>query len=219
MTKAIVFDLWHTLAYEKSMKENPVVTTAKILGKDFNFGFMKRVEVGFMLRKFSSEREAMESLCRKLGVDPDGRLVDSLKNVWFSQGKKIVFFPEVIPSLESLKKKRYKLALLSNTDCFSMGSFIDKRFLRLFDVLAFSFEIGKIKPDRRIFTWTLERLGTRPEEAVMVGDNIGDDLEPAGKIGMKCVLMRREGDQTAVTQRMGSYGNTIRSLDELENFL
>ena len=47
------------------------------------------------------------------------------------------------------------------------------------------------KPDLRIFRIALERADCKPEEAVMVGDRIDNDIIPAKKIGMKTVWIKQ----------------------------
>ena len=43
------------------------------------------------------------------------------------------------------------------------------------------------KPDPRIFLWALERAGCRPQDAVMIGDRIDNDIVPAKALGMRTV--------------------------------
>ncbi len=55
---------------------------------------------------------------------------------------------------------------------------------RCFRVLALSELIGLKKPDPEIFEWALREAGCRPEEAVMVGDRVDNDVAPAAKAGL-----------------------------------
>jgi HAD superfamily hydrolase (TIGR01509 family) len=43
------------------------------------------------------------------------------------------------------------------------------------DEFVLSFEVGAAKPDRRIFTTALERLGVAADEALMIGDSEEND--------------------------------------------
>jgi HAD superfamily hydrolase (TIGR01509 family) len=49
---------------------------------------------------------------------------------------------------------------------------------------------GYRKPDVRLFLRALDDLGVTPEEAVMVGDRIDNDIVPARLLGMRTVLIR-----------------------------
>ena len=45
-------------------------------------------------------------------------------------------------------------------------------------------------PDRRIFEIALERSGCKPENAVMIGDRIDNDIVPAKQLGMKTIWIK-----------------------------
>lgn len=60
--------------------------------------------------------------------------------------------------------------------------------LDLFDLCCISSEIGYNKPDERLYQSALELARIRPKEALMVGDRLDWDLEPAYAVGMDTVL-------------------------------
>jgi putative hydrolase of the HAD superfamily len=62
-----------------------------------------------------------------------------------------------------------------------------------FDVLAISEAEGIAKPDPRIFTATLERLGCSADETVMVGDSWSADVEGAHAAGLRAIWLNRYG--------------------------
>ncbi|MDO7845986.1 HAD family hydrolase [Hymenobacter sp. M29] len=72
-----------------------------------------------------------------------------------------------------------KLAFLGMTD--------------LVDALITSEEVGLPKPDPRIFEVALQRLGARPEETVLVGDNWRADVLGALAVGIRPVWVNRLG--------------------------
>ena len=55
-----------------------------------------------------------------------------------------------------------------------------------------SFHHGHSKPHASIFRAVLDLLGVEPDEAVMVGDNIADDIEGGLALGMRAILVDRE---------------------------
>lgn len=102
-------------------------------------------------------------------------------------------YDNVISVLSALRKK-YKLALVSN--CFVGLSAILKALdlTRFFECIILSYEVGVMKPDRRIYLEALQRLKLRPEESVFVSDAISD-LEGAREVGLKTMLIR-QGEYT-----------------------
>jgi len=56
------------------------------------------------------------------------------------------------------------------------------------DALVTSEEAGREKPGSVMFTLSLARLGSTPDEAVMVGDNVAADVGGANAVGLETVL-------------------------------
>ena len=69
----------------------------------------------------------------------------------------------------SLHNKGYKTALLSNTEMPAVEFFYERDY-DMFDVLVFSCIEGVMKPDRRIYEITLEKLGSNAGQAVFIDD-------------------------------------------------
>ena len=67
-----------------------------------------------------------------------------------------------------------------------------------------SFHHGRTKPHASIFRAVLDLLGVEPAEAVMVGDTIADDIEGALALGMRAILVDREGSHADFEPRVES---------------
>lgn len=85
---------------------------------------------------------------------------------------------------------RFRLGLIANQgpEC---RRWLDRLgWLDRFAVVALSEEEGVAKPDPALFLRALGRAGVAPEEAVMVGDRLDNDVEPAARLGMATVHVR-----------------------------
>lgn len=58
---------------------------------------------------------------------------------------------------------------------------------RHFQFLALSEVVELYKPDPRLYQWALDRAGCAPEEAVMVGDRVDNDVAPAKSLGLRTI--------------------------------
>lgn len=219
MIKAIVFDLWNTLAYIDS-NQNPLFLLERFFGiKPEQY---KKVERAFMLQKFPSVVEAAKHICDCMGKDPDPQMLSELLDIYDKSKIHFELFPDVISELERLRTKGYKLALVSNSDCFTIKPFFEAGYKKYFDYVAFSYETGMLKPDSDIFKFVLEKLGTKPENVVMVGDNLHDDVQASLAVGMGAVLIKRDPKEfkfLPIWVEHGTYEKTIKKLKELEKFL
>jgi putative hydrolase of the HAD superfamily len=99
-------------------------------------------------------------------------------------------YDDALPVLEELRRHDLKIGLVSNS-ARNMADFVAHHGLDV-DAAITSFEHGKTKPHETIFRAALELLAVEPEEAVMVGDSIADDVEGARAIGMRAFLVDRE---------------------------
>jgi putative hydrolase of the HAD superfamily len=131
-------------------------------------------------------------------------------------------YDDVTPVLNELAAAGLRLGLISNTHrC--LASFQSHFELDgLITGAISSSEHGFMKPHPSIFRTGLRLLRVSPEEAVMVGDNIRQDIEGALGIGMGAVLLcRGKGcDGCGPAWRPGAVAvPVIRSLQELPALL
>ena len=99
-------------------------------------------------------------------------------------------YPDTVKCLQILAKK-YKLGIIANQIPGTEKRLEEMGIRRYFDVIVSSAEEGVAKPDPRIFNIALTRAGCAPEQAVMIGDRIDNDIVPAKQIGMKTVWIRQ----------------------------
>ena len=124
-------------------------------------------------------------------------------------------YDDTVPTLEHLRDAGFKLAIVSNWD-----TPLDPLTERLgiahyFDVIIASHDarVRSAKPDPHIFNYTLAAVGVSAEEAVHVGDTYEADIIGAKGVGIRPILIDRDGTQT------GRWQETIRSLSELPKLL
>jgi putative hydrolase of the HAD superfamily len=75
-----------------------------------------------------------------------------------------------------------------------------------------SADAGAAKPDAAIFERALELAGVERQGAVHVGDSLDNDVEGARAVGIRAILVQRDGDPPAGVE-------AVRSLIELPALL
>ena len=100
-------------------------------------------------------------------------------------------YEDALPVLDELRRLGLKLGLVSNGQR-DLEEFVEHHGLEV-DVAVGSKAHGKQKPHPTIFEAALESLGVAAGEAAMVGDSYEDDIEGARALGMRAVLLDREG--------------------------
>ena len=109
-------------------------------------------------------------------------------------------YDDALPVLERLRASGLLIGLLSNSSR-DLHEFVVHHGLQA-DALLTSGAHGKTKPHESIFRAMLELLAVDAGEAVMVGDTIDDDVEGARAVGMRAVLLDREGRYPGVDGRL-----------------
>lgn len=90
-----------------------------------------------------------------------------------------------------LRERGLKLALCSNLADPYAAPILAQLGLPL-DCYAWSFQVGAIKPDPRIYAYVLRQLGCTAEEVLFVGDSVEADLAGPASIGMRVQLIQRQ---------------------------
>ncbi|MCH5235873.1 MAG: HAD family hydrolase [Muribaculaceae bacterium] len=118
--------------------------------------------------------------------------------------------------LEELSKK-YPLVLVSNFYGNIESVLKDFGILDCFKKVIESAKVGIRKPDSAIFELGVKALGLKPEEVLVVGDSIKNDINPAKKLGCQTILIEgKDWDESTPVQHDG---DSIRQLDEILGFV
>ena len=134
-----------------------------------------------------SYRQVLTETMRRLGA-PDGKehgLADSLP-AWRA-------FPEVRAALDELRRRGWKLAILSNTD----DDFIAASQVQIglvFDEVVVAQEIGSYKPAHRHWEEFFSRTRAPREGHVHVAASLSHDVVPCRELGLRCVWINRLGE-------------------------
>jgi len=191
MIKLIVFDLWKTLVYSDIPHRKTVKIQEETGSKIPNKRFIKIFEDSIQTKVWDSREDVYRNLCKNSDIEPSEKNVKKISEIMKDSEEKIKPYPHSIQMLKALKKRGYKIGLLTNSSCFDIESLKKKtNLLDYIDYPVFSFDLGMIKPDVRMFQEVLKKADCKPEEAIMIGDKMDDDFFSAKSIGMNAVLFR-----------------------------
>ncbi|MFX0576508.1 HAD family hydrolase [Nocardia nepalensis] len=118
-------------------------------------------------------RTAYLEVLRQAGV-PTQALVERLYD-WMLDPLAWTPYPDTGAVLKTLAAQDIPVAVVSNIAFDIRPAFAAGGWDRLVAAHTLSFEVGAVKPDPRIFLTALDRLGVRPESALMVGDSAEAD--------------------------------------------
>lgn len=100
----------------------------------------------------------------------------------------IVPYPGAIETLEVLRQRGVRLALLTNGDARTQRRSVELHHLApYFDCIVIAGEFGAGKPDERVFRHAMQSLSCGADTTWMIGDNLEADIAPAIALGMHAV--------------------------------
>jgi len=138
-------------------------------------------------------RAIVESVYREIGMfDEFDPHFDELFEVF--RGGAWTLFPETADALSSLKGAGYTLGIISNFDSRVYDVMKELGIYEYFDVFVISSEAGHAKPSHGIFSMALERAGRESHEVLHVGDDLCNDFHGARALGIRALLLDREGE-------------------------
>jgi len=120
-----------------------------------------------------------------------------------------------IETLAELRARGFRTGLI--TVCTEDVELLwpESEFAGLFDAEVFSNAIGLSKPDPRIYLACCEQLGVEPHDAVFVGDGANDELEGARRVGLRPILIHKEGEDPVWREVRTWDGLRVTSIPEV----
>jgi len=122
-------------------------------------------------------------------------------------------FDDVLPALETLRKRGLHFAIVSNWDERLRTLLPALKLEKFFEVIVVSCEAGAPKPSPIMFKTVVTQLKLAPEAILHVGDSWAEDVEGAERAGLKAAWLARGKALTP------SGPNVISTLARLPDFL
>ncbi len=206
--KLIIFDLFGTLVFsvEKLKREDFFAFYQKLgieLKTEKDIKLFTSLFVQLMTQS-AGWQDFSQKLLEKVIQKTDQETVNKLAN-FFKEN--IVY--QLYDDAKEITGLSYQKAILTSAAPFLFSNLGLEKYFEIFTPRETKF----LKPDPRAFLAVLEKLKIKPEETLMVGDELERDLIPAKKLGMETILIDR-GDKIENTPV-----KKINSLAELKNIL
>ena len=217
-TKAIIFDAYGTLFDVNSAAEK---CKDKIGNKWENFAnYWRTTQLEYTwLRSLMNRHkdfwqvteDSLDKSMKAFNIDP--KMKDELLNLY----KVLSPFQEVPETLKTLKKKNFKLAILSNGTPSLLNQLVKSNNLdNLFDDL-FSIEEVKIyKPDSKVYDLPIKKYEIKKNEVAFLSANTWD-VSGAGNYGYNAIWVNRNNNIFDYLDYKPN--NQIKSLTELTSLI
>jgi len=212
MITTILLDYGNVLAYPKSGHWFLPPDTKKIVGLGTyvkfaaNYGKLeaafktakKYLDDNHMLRTEEEElaqfTEFYRLFANEMGAKVTPEICEKLAHDAVFNDSAKVFYPDVLSGITALKAK-YKVGVLSDTWPSLRRLLTNAGIAPHLDTLVMSCDHGITKESPRLFEIAVEAVGKNPENILFV-DDTESNLQNAKAVGLKPVLMDRDGKCT-----------------------
>jgi putative hydrolase of the HAD superfamily len=142
-----------------------------------------------------------EQIVLRMGGDPSGARACATDMVreW-ERHENFSLYEDALPVLDELRRHEIKIGLISNGQR-DLEEFTTHHLLDV-DAVVGSKAHGRVKPHASIFVAALQALAVEPDETAMVGDSYEDDIEGARALGIRAILLDRDGLRPAAPDRI-----------------
>ena len=137
------------------------------------------------------------------------------KTPWHTEDEKP--YEETEHVIKTLYDKGYNIGIIANQSLGTEKRLEDWGLLKYIKLVVASAEEGVAKPDKEIFLRALSRAECLPENAVMIGDRIDNDIEPANRLGMRTIWVRQ--GFSIYQQPMNEYQKADYIIDRIKDVL
>ena len=117
-----------------------------------------------------------------------------MRNEMLNLYKSLNMFEEVPKTLRALKKKNYKLAILSNGTPSLLNELVKSNKLEnIFDDLFSIEEVGIYKPDSKVYDLPIKKYNVKKNEVIFLSANTWD-VSGGGNYGYNAIWVNRNKD-------------------------
>jgi len=221
-SKAVVFDLFHTLTAIESSWGQGLPFTFQMLGVPREAWHEKVTgsRHGRLIGKLNDPVAIVRTLAREIDpCIPDEVIEAAVANRIKRFGAALHDIPaETVTVLQQLKQRGKQLGLISNADVMEVAEWDRSPIACMFDATLLSCHVGMAKPDPKIYETCLRQLGVSSVEAVYVGDGGSSELAGARDVGMTTVMITgviRDLWPEKIEERKADADHVIEHLSEL----
>jgi putative hydrolase of the HAD superfamily len=167
---------------------------------------------------FKDYRDCIEHICQEIHHPFKQSQIELASQIRMKMLRDELFMlrEHAIEIISQIKAKGLKTGLISNCPPDTPGFWKENPMAPLFDVVLFSSTEGVMKPDKRIYQRTVQRLGVQPQQCIYIADGgINGELLAAKELGMTPVLISGYGSNSNDPPLEEWHETRIYSLKEL----
>ena len=218
---AVTFDDFNTLRYQVGEQEDIVYPIFRAMETKIEINEHEFLEAYFRADK--TYRKTLKETLREsllddiisgvlatLGLESNREIVRKSIDQGLAT-RKVCWYPDAIETLLILRKRGYRLGLISNTHWRLLENVRDE-IKQYFHIITLSYEHGYAKPHPSIFLATLKKLGVSASHCLHIGDDPIADVQGAKRVGMRTAFVKRQKEKADADVKIEQLGDLLNLL-------
>ncbi|MBI5669763.1 MAG: HAD hydrolase-like protein [Chloroflexi bacterium] len=210
MIKAVLLDLDNTLLRndDRVFAAAYLRLVGEYLGQRWGHGDLSRVFLT-AIRALAGTRDLQQTntdlllstMCRETGIsvwEIRTALEDFHREVYPSLGEQVRPIPQAAALVDELRRRQYAVAITTNP--IYPAAAIQQRLtwaglpddFSVYALVTHADTMRLTKADPAFYAEVVARIGVEPDEAVMVGDSLKNDIQPAQQVGLSTYHIQSE---------------------------
>lgn len=196
MLKAVIFDLYGTLAFARERLVHKEIPRALgVPGRRW----VELIRSDLLVRPFADTESFARFVCERLAPErPDAE--PRVRELIERELASVEAAPGARALLAFLKRRGFALGLLSNLASPHKAPLERLGLAEHLSASGFSCDAGRTKPEPAFYLDLLAKLGASPAEALMLGDSESNDVAAPSRLGMRALLVDPKGGAGALRE-------------------
>lgn len=214
--KAVLFDLHGSLAHVENEVSNEEISDYlfsrgyEVSPQQLKATWMFVAFVDYPKYGYRSWRSYFSRIFWRLKVRVDkGTLNELVKLLEHSQYQ---LYPDAAGAVMKAKKNGLKTAIVTTIAYFQFKKAIEP-IKKYFDFIMTGFEAGCDKTNPKMYKKVLEILNVKPEEAIMIGDDVPIDVLLPKRLNINAILLDRERKNTKCKEAYAIVNNLDEAIE------
>ena len=193
--RVVLFDLYGTLAYVKNAVSDEEASEFlfsrgyEVSPQQFKAAWAFVAFIDYPKYGYASWRSYLKRVLWRLKVKVDEKTLKELLKLFRRNAYKL--YPEAIEAVVKIKNYGLRTAVVTTIARFKFEKTI-KPIKQYFDFICTGYEARCDKSNPKMYRKILETLNVKPEEAVVIGDDLQLDVLLPKKLGIRTVFLDRE---------------------------
>lgn len=221
--KAVLFDLFGTLAYVKDPISSEEISDFllahgyEIYPQSLDAASHYVSMIDYPKFGYKSWEAYLKQVFHRLNTELDLKTLEELETI-YSRHRSLTLFKDATSAVKKVKALNLKTAIVTTIAHFCFASAIEP-IRECFDFIMTGCEAGCEKSNPKMHKQVLKKLAVKPNDAVMIGDDLLVDVKIPERLSVHTIFLDRSGKTVKPNEADAKATTLTEAVDMVERWL